>query len=81
MMFEGGVVDAAGHSAAGKYWRSRTIFGKAAQYYEQSRETAEQLELGEESVKTYLERAYAKLGVSRRAEAVAEAHRLGLLGG
>lgn len=46
-----------------------------------NRETAEQLELGEESVKTYLERAYAKLGVSRRAEAVAEAHRLGLLGG
>jgi hypothetical protein len=44
MMFEGGVVDAAGHSAAGKYWRSRTIFGKAAQYYEQSRETAEQLD-------------------------------------
>lgn len=46
-----------------------------------NREAAEQLELGEESVKTYLERAYAKLGVSRRAEAVAEAHRLGLLGG
>lgn len=45
-----------------------------------NRETAEQLELGEESVKTYLERAYGKLGVSRRAEAVAEAHRLGLLG-
>ena len=46
-----------------------------------NRETAEQLELGEESVKTYLERAFAKLGVSRRAEAVAEAHRLGLLDG
>jgi DNA-binding NarL/FixJ family response regulator len=45
-----------------------------------NRETAEQLELGEESVKTYLERACGKLGVSRRAEAVAEAHRLGLLG-
>jgi Response regulator containing a CheY-like receiver domain and an HTH DNA-binding domain len=45
-----------------------------------NREAAEQLELGEESVKTYLERAYGKLGVSRRAEAVAEAHRLGLLG-
>ncbi len=45
-----------------------------------NREVAEQLELGEESVKTYLERAYGKLGVSRRAEAVAEAHRLGLLG-
>jgi two-component system response regulator DevR len=46
-----------------------------------NRETAKQLELGEESVKTYLGRAYAKLGVSRRAEAVAEAHRLGLLDG
>jgi DNA-binding NarL/FixJ family response regulator len=45
-----------------------------------NKETAEQLELGEETVKTYLERAYSKLGVSRRAEAVAEAHRLGLLG-
>lgn len=45
-----------------------------------NREIAEQLGLGEESVKTYLERAYGKLGVSRRAEAVAEAHRLGLLG-
>lgn len=45
-----------------------------------NKEAAEQLQLGEESVKTYLERAYGKLGVSRRAEAVAEAHRLGLLG-
>jgi DNA-binding NarL/FixJ family response regulator len=45
-----------------------------------NREIAVQLELGEESVKTYLERAFAKLGVSRRAEAVSEAHKLGLLG-
>jgi DNA-binding NarL/FixJ family response regulator len=45
-----------------------------------NREIAEQLALGEESVKTYLERAFGKLGVSRRAEAVSEAHRLGLLG-
>lgn len=45
-----------------------------------NREIAEQLTLGEESVKTYLERAFTKLGVSRRAEAVSEAHRLGLLG-
>jgi len=45
-----------------------------------NREAAEQLGIGEESVKTYLERAYGKLGVSRRAEAVAEAQRLGLLG-
>jgi DNA-binding NarL/FixJ family response regulator len=45
-----------------------------------NREIAQQLALGEESVKTYLERAFTKLGVSRRAEAVSEAHRLGLLG-
>jgi DNA-binding NarL/FixJ family response regulator len=45
-----------------------------------NREIAGQLEIGEESVKTYLERAFGKLGVSRRAEAVSEAHRLGLLG-
>jgi DNA-binding NarL/FixJ family response regulator len=45
-----------------------------------NREIAARLELGEESVKTYLERAFGKLGVSRRAEAVSEAHRLGLLG-
>ena len=45
-----------------------------------NREVAERLELGEETVKTYLERAFIKLGVSRRAEAVSEAHRLGLLG-
>ncbi len=45
-----------------------------------NRQIAERLELGEESVKTYLERAFGKLGVSRRAEAVSEAHRLGLLG-
>lgn len=45
-----------------------------------NRQIAEQLQVGEETVKTYLERAFAKLGVSRRAEAVEAAHRLGLLG-
>jgi DNA-binding NarL/FixJ family response regulator len=45
-----------------------------------NRQIAAELELGEESVKTYLERAFGKLGVSRRAEAVSEAHKLGLLG-
>ena len=45
-----------------------------------NRQIAERLEIGEESVKTYLERAFGKLGVSRRAEAVSEAHKLGLLG-
>jgi hypothetical protein len=43
-MYENGVVDASGHSANGKYWRSRSIFGAAAQYYNQTRETAEQLD-------------------------------------
>jgi DNA-binding NarL/FixJ family response regulator len=40
---------------------------------------AEELGIGTETVKTMLERAYAKLGVRRRAEAVGEAIRLGLL--
>lgn len=44
-----------------------------------NRQVAETLEIGEESVKTMLGRAFAKLGVSRRAEAVSEAHRRGLL--
>jgi hypothetical protein len=44
IMYESGVVDASGHSADGKYWRRRGIFGAAAQYYGQNRETAEQLD-------------------------------------
>jgi DNA-binding NarL/FixJ family response regulator len=40
---------------------------------------AEQLEISSESVKTLLARTFAKLGVSRRAEAVSTAHRIGLL--
>jgi hypothetical protein len=43
-MYESGVVDATGHSADGKYWRIKSIFGSAAQYYNQTRETAEQLD-------------------------------------
>lgn len=43
-MNETGVVDASGHSADGKYWRSRSIFGAAAQYYNQTREAAQQLD-------------------------------------
>ena len=43
-MYESGVIDAAGHSADGKYWRSKSIFGSAAHYYNQTRETAEQLD-------------------------------------
>ena len=44
-----------------------------------NRQIAAELHLGEESVKTYLERLYVKLGVQRRTEAVNAAHRLGLL--
>ena len=42
-MYESGVIDAAG-PADGKYWRIKSIFGSAAQYYNQTRETAEQLD-------------------------------------
>jgi DNA-binding NarL/FixJ family response regulator len=44
-----------------------------------NREVAAALEVGEETVKTMLARTYAKLGVRRRAEAVAEAQKQGLL--
>jgi DNA-binding NarL/FixJ family response regulator len=42
-------------------------------------EVAARLGIGEETVKTLLGRVYAKLGVRRRAEAVATAHQRGLL--
>jgi len=42
-------------------------------------EIAAQLELGAETVKTLIARTFAKLGVRRRAEAVSEAHKRGLL--
>lgn len=44
VMYERGVFDASGHSADGKYWRHRGIFGAAAQYYGQTREIAAQLD-------------------------------------
>jgi DNA-binding NarL/FixJ family response regulator len=44
-----------------------------------NREAAAQLGISDETVKTLLERAYAKLGVRRRAEAVLEARRRGLV--
>lgn len=44
-----------------------------------NREIAARLEVGDETVKTLLARSFAKLGVRRRAEAVSEAHRRGLL--
>ena len=43
-----------------------------------NREISEQLGIGTETVKTLLSRAYEKLGVKRRAEAVAVAHELGI---
>ena len=43
-MYESGVIDAAGHSADGKYWRIKSIFGSAAHYFNQTRETAEKLD-------------------------------------
>jgi DNA-binding NarL/FixJ family response regulator len=44
-----------------------------------NREVAEQLAIGEQTVKTLLARTFAKLGVSRRSEAVAAAYKAGLL--
>jgi DNA-binding NarL/FixJ family response regulator len=44
-----------------------------------NREIAVELGIGEQTVKTMLTRAFVKLGVRRRAEAISEATRLGLL--
>lgn len=44
-----------------------------------NRETAAALGIGEETVKTMLERAYTKLGAHRRADAVLEARRRGIV--
>lgn len=44
-----------------------------------NRQIAKTLELGEETIKTLVGRAFDKLGVRRRTEAVSEAHRRGLL--
>jgi DNA-binding NarL/FixJ family response regulator len=44
-----------------------------------NREAAAELGIGEQTVKTLLARTYAKLGVSRRSEAVAIAYQFGLL--
>lgn len=43
-MYESGVIDASGYSSDGKYWRIKSILGSAAQYYNQTREVAEQLD-------------------------------------
>jgi two-component system response regulator DesR len=44
-----------------------------------NREISEQLGVSSETVKTLLARSYGKLGVSRRAEAIAAAHELGMV--
>ena len=44
-----------------------------------NREVADELGIGDETVKTMVSRIFAKLGVRRRTEAVAEAHARGLL--
>lgn len=44
-----------------------------------NRQIAAELRIGDETVKTLLARTFAKLGVRRRAEAVAEAHNRGIL--
>jgi DNA-binding NarL/FixJ family response regulator len=44
-----------------------------------NREVAEALGVGQETVKTMIGRVFGKLGVHRRAEAVSEAHRMGLI--
>ncbi len=44
VMYESGMIDASGYTTDGKYWRSRSIFGAAAQYYNVNREAAEQLD-------------------------------------
>jgi len=45
-----------------------------------NREIGEKLGIGDESVKTYVERLFVKLDVQRRSEAVDAGHRRGLLG-
>lgn len=44
IMYESGIVDASGLTPDGKYWRKRSVFGAASQYYDQTRETAELLD-------------------------------------
>src|SRR4051812_21760749 len=43
-MLESGVIDAAGRSTDGMYWRTKSVFGPAAEYFNQPREIAEQLD-------------------------------------
>lgn len=58
--------------------REREVLGLIARG-RTNREIGAELGIGDESVKTYIERLYTKLGVRRRSEAVDAGHRLGLL--
>ena len=44
VMYENGVIDARGRATDGTYWRSQTIYGAAAQYYDVDHATAEILD-------------------------------------
>jgi hypothetical protein len=43
-MYANGIIDASGHSSDGKYWRSRSYFQAASQYYNVDQETARLLD-------------------------------------
>ena len=58
--------------------RERDVLLLVARGYT-NRQIATRLEIGPETVKTIIGRAYAKLGARKRAEAVAAAHQRGLL--
>ena len=58
--------------------REREVIGLVAEG-NTNKEIAARLGIGDETVKTLLERTYAKLGVRRRAEAVIEARRRGIV--
>lgn len=58
--------------------REREVLGMVAAG-STNKEIASALSVGDETVKTLLARTFAKLGVRRRAEAVSEAHKRGLI--
>jgi hypothetical protein len=43
-MYPDGIIDARGHTSDGKYWRSKTVFGAAAQYYGMDAAAAQELD-------------------------------------
>ncbi len=66
----------------GEYGSGKTFFMNLIRLVAQgdtNKEIAARLGIGDETVKTLLERTYAKLGVRRRAEAVLEAKRRGIV--